>query len=157
MRALIVDDEPLARDELERLLLETGAFSIVGLCGDALQALQIMRAERPDVLFLDIQMPGVTGFELLGMMDEDLTPDVVFVTAHEGFAVKAFEESAVDYLLKPIDMGRLAKTVERLRRRRSEGTRPTYLAPGITRVPCLAARSIKLVPVQDVELSLIHI
>ena len=151
MRAVIVEDEPHAREELERLLAETGQFAVVGRCGDAVEALHVIRAERPDVLFLDIQMPGVSGFELLGMIDDALSPDVVFVTAHEGFAVQAFEESAVDYLLKPVEKERLAKTVEKLRQRRSEGARPAYVAPGITRIPCLAGRSIKLVPVPEVE------
>ncbi|HTP24214.1 MAG TPA: two-component system response regulator BtsR [Anaeromyxobacteraceae bacterium] len=151
MRALIVDDEPHARAELERLLAETMQFTIVGRCANAIEALHAIRQERPDVLFLDVQMPGVSGLELLGMIDDDIHPDVVFVTAHEEFAVQAFEESALDYLLKPVEKERLAKTVERLRQRRSEGAPPAYHAPSIKRIPCLAARSIKLVPVQEVE------
>jgi two-component system LytT family response regulator len=151
IRTIIVDDEPHARAELEHLLVATGAFEIVARCADALEALQAIRSHRPDVLFLDVQMPGVSGLELLSMLDEDLHPDVVFVTAHEEFAVKAFDESAIDYLLKPVEPQRLAKTVEKLRTRGSEGARPAYVAPGITRIPCLAGRSIKLVPVQEVE------
>jgi len=151
MRALIVDDEPLARSELERLLGETQQFEIVGRCANAVEALHAIREARPDVLFLDVQMPGVSGLELLGMIDDDLKPDVVFVSAHEEFALQAFEESALDYLLKPVERERLAKTVERLRQRRSEGARPSYTAPAITRIPCLAGRSIKLVPIQEVE------
>jgi two-component system LytT family response regulator len=152
MRALIVDDEPLARSELERLLGETQQFEIVGRCANAVEALHTVREQRPDVLFLDVQMPGVSGLELLGMIDDDLKPDVVFVSAHEEFAVQAFDESAVDYLLKPVEKARLARTVERLRQRRSDGARPSYTPPAITRIPCLAGRSIKLLPIGEVEL-----
>jgi two-component system LytT family response regulator len=151
MRAIIVDDEPLAREELERLLLETGEFTIVGRCANAVEALKSIREELPDVLFLDVQMPGVSGLELLGMIDEEATPAAVFVTAYDEFAVDAFEKSAIDYLLKPVEKGRLAKTVERLRERRSRGVRPALVAPEIKRIPCLAGRSIKLVPVGEVE------
>lgn len=150
LRALIVDDEPLARDELADLLAETGRIAVVGRCGNAVEALHALRSERPDVLFLDVEMPGISGFELLGMMDEELQPQVVFVTAHDEFAVKAFEESAVDYLLKPVDEERLAKTVAKLEHP-SPRVAPAPPAPEITRIPCLAARAIKLVSVADVE------
>jgi len=152
IRALIVDDEPLARDELDRLLAETGQVTVVGKCGNALEAIQVLRRERPDALFLDVQMPDVSGFELLAMLDEDLAPDVVFVTAHDEFAVKAFDESAVDYLLKPVEPERLAKAVDKLRLRRPAEPRPQVAVAEITRIPCLAGRSIKLVPVSEVEL-----
>lgn len=158
LRALIVDDEPLARDELGGLLEETGRFEIVGKCGNAIDALKLLRDARPDVLFLDVQMPGVSGFELLGMIDDELQPLVVFVTAHDAFAVRAFEESAADYLLKPVEAERLEKTIERLEERlqlraRSQApAAPAALAsPEISRIPCLAQRAIKLVPVGDVE------
>src|SRR5215208_3278491 len=151
IRALIVDDEPLARDELARLLTASGAVTVVGKCGNALDAIQAVRRERPDALFLDVQMPDVSGFELLAMLDEDLTPDVVFVTAHDAFALKAFEKNAIDYLLKPVEPERLAQAVEKLRQRRRGDPRPALAAPEITRVPCLAARAIKLVSLSDVE------
>ncbi|HZZ84101.1 MAG TPA: two-component system response regulator BtsR [Anaeromyxobacteraceae bacterium] len=151
IRALIVDDEPLAREELARLLGDTGEVEVVGQCGNALEALHALRRDRPDALFLDVQMPDVCGFELLAMLDEDLSPEVVFVTAHDAFAVKAFDENAVDYLLKPVEPERLAKAVERLRLRRGDAPRPALPAPEITRIPCLAGRSIKLVPVGEVE------
>lgn len=151
MRALIVDDEPLAREELERLLVETREFEIVGRCANAVEALKAVREQRPDVLFLDVQMPGVSGLELVAMIDDEIAPDTVFVTAYDEFAVEAFEKSAIDYLLKPVAKDRLAKTVERLKGRRSEGPRPALPAPDIKRIPCLAGRSIKLVPVTEVE------
>jgi two-component system LytT family response regulator len=98
-------------------------------------------------------MPGVSGLELVAMIDDELRPDTVFVTAYDEFAVEAFEKSAIYYLLKPVAKDRLAKTVERLRARRSAdvGPRLALPAPDIKRIPCLATRSIKLVPVHDVE------
>jgi len=154
IRALIVDDEPLARAELSQLLGETGLVEVVGRCGNALEALQALRRERPDALFLDVQMPDVSGFELLGMLDEDLAPAVVFVTAHDEFAVKAFDESAVDYLLKPVEQERLARAVERLQKTLAAGPGPAppLPVPQITRIPCLAGRGVKLVPLAEVEL-----
>jgi len=151
MSALIVDDELHARDELESLLVETSAFKIVGRCGNAVEALHAIRMERPDVVFLDIQMPAISGFELLSMLEDDELPAVVFVTAHDAFAVRAFEERALDYLLKPVSRERLAKTVERLRTLPGVEARRGYPRAEIKRIPCLVARAIKLVDVPDVE------
>ncbi len=151
MRALIVDDELHAREELESLLDETGAVTVVGKCGDAVQAIQAIREERPDVVFVDIQMPAISGFELVSMIDDDDLPVVVFVTAHDEFALRAFEEGAVDYLLKPVAMERLARTIERLERRAGE-VKASYPRPPIRRIPCLCGRAIKLVDVAEVEL-----
>jgi two-component system, LytTR family, response regulator len=156
MRALIVDDEPLARAELRALLLETGAFELVGEgCANAIEALPVLRAERPDVLFLDVQMPVVDGFELLAMLDDETLPRVVFVTAHDAFALRAFDANAADYLLKPVSRERLARTVERLRQAHVQvpaGEPRSALASNpLTRVPCLAGKAIKLLPVADVE------
>ncbi len=153
IRALIVDDEPHARAELESLLDETGAFAVVGRCGNAVEAIQAIRAERPDVVFLDIQMPAISGFELVSMIDDADLPDIVFVTAHDEHALRAFEERALDYLLKPVARERLAKTVERLRRRpRAAPPDAGYPRTPIRRVPCLAGKAIKLVDLADVEL-----
>jgi len=150
MRALVVDDELHAREELAALLGETGAFEVVGLCGNAVEALPAIREKRPDVLFLDVQMPAVSGFDLLAMIDPSILPRVVFVTAHDEFAVRAFEESATDYLLKPVERQRLARTVERLRRGVT-GAPPSFGAAAVKRIPCLGSRAIKLVDVADVE------
>jgi two-component system LytT family response regulator len=152
MRALIVDDEPLACAELAALLLEVGQLAVVGKCLNAVEAIQAIRRERPDVLFLDVEMPGISGLELLGMIDDEERPrHVVFVTAHEEFAVQAFEKSATDYLLKPVQKERLARTLERLQADGDRDGPRALAAPAIRRVPCLMARAIKLVPVQDIE------
>lgn len=151
MRALIVDDELHAREELASLLAETGAFELVGQCGNAIEAIQAIRRLRPEVVFLDVQMPGISGFELLSMLEDGELSSVVFVTAHDEFAVRAFEASAADYLLKPVSRERLDRTVERLRRR-AGADRGGYPRAAIRRLPCLAGRAIKLVDVAEVEL-----
>jgi two-component system, LytTR family, response regulator len=151
MRTIIVDDELHAREELGSLLGETGAFEIVATCGNAVEALHAIRREKPDVLFLDIQMPAVSGFELLSMIDDEELPNVVFVTAHDEHALRAFEERALDYLLKPVSRDRLAKTVERLRKLTGAEPAPALPRQPIRRLPCLAGRAVKLVDVADVE------
>lgn len=150
IRALVVDDEPHAREELAALLRETGAVEVVGTCANAVEAIPAVRRERPDVLFLDVQMPAISGFELLAMLDPEEAPRVVFVTAHDEFAVRAFEENAADYLLKPVERERLARTVERLQRPTAPGA-GTLAPPAIRRIPCQGARSIRLVDVGEVE------
>jgi two-component system, LytTR family, response regulator len=151
MRALIVDDEIHAREELEALLEETDAFSVVGTCANAIEALQAIKREKPEVVFLDIQMPGITGMELLSMIDEEVMPVVVFVTAYDEYALKAFEENAFDYVLKPVEKQRLAKTVVKLRRRLGERRKTAYTGLEITRIPCIASNRIKLINTSDVE------
>ena len=113
LRVLIVDDEPLARENL-RILLETQRdIEIVGECGNAVEAIGAVHKLRPDVLFLDIQMPRISGLEMVGMLDPEHRPYIVFLTAFDEYAVKAFEEHAFDYLLKPIEAARLEKTLAR--------------------------------------------
>ena len=112
MRALIVDDERLARKELMNLLEEHPMIEVVGEAMNAEEAFQMINELNPDLLFLDIQMPGKTGFQLLEMLDA--VPLVVFTTAYDEFALKAFEVNALDYLLKPIQADRLSETIAKL-------------------------------------------
>lgn len=112
MRALIIDDERLARKELANLLQEYPEIEIVGEAVNAEDAEEKIQALQPDLLFLDIQMPGKTGFELLETLDS--VPDVVFTTAYDEYALKAFDFNALDYLLKPIEPDRLKETVTKL-------------------------------------------
>jgi two-component system LytT family response regulator len=114
LSVLIVDDEPLARARARRLLAEVGGAKLVGEAGSAEEARRLCAERRPDLLLLDIQMPGEDGFALLGSLDP--APAVVFITAYEQYAVRAFEENAVDYLLKPFRRERLAEALERARR-----------------------------------------
>lgn len=118
MRALIVDDERLARKELTNLLQEFQEIEIVGEAVNAEDAEEKINSLKPDLLFLDIQMPGKTGFELLESLDS--VPDVVFTTAYDEYALKAFDYNAMDYLLKPIEPDRLKETVAKLLNRNSK-------------------------------------
>jgi two-component system, LytTR family, response regulator len=120
VRALIVDDERLARAELARLLAAHPEIEIAGEARNGEEALDLIAKLAPDLLFLDIQMPGMTGFELLDLLDD--VPEVIFTTAYDQFAIRAFEVNALDYLLKPIAPNRLAAALARLRPR-TERTR----------------------------------
>lgn len=113
MRTLIVDDERLARNELKRLLEPYTKIEIVGEAANVDEALVMIDELQPELLFLDIQMPGKTGFELLTSI-EGKSPEVIFTTAYDEYAIKAFEFNALDYLLKPIDAERLKETIHRL-------------------------------------------
>jgi two-component system LytT family response regulator len=151
MRALIVDDEIYSREEIEAMLNETGEFIVAGKCANALEAIQAINREKPDVLFLDVQMPVINGFELLGMIDEKVMPSVVFVTAYDEYALKAFDENALDYLLKPVEKERLLKTVEKLKKRFSEGVKTAFAGTDIKKIPCTHSSRIKLINTAEVE------
>ncbi|MEM1405670.1 MAG: LytTR family DNA-binding domain-containing protein [Bacteroidota bacterium] len=112
MRTLIIDDERLARKELTSLLDEYSEIEIVGEAANADEALELINTLNPELLFLDIQMPGKTGFELLETLDN--VPRVIFTTAYDEFALKAFEVNALDYLLKPIQPERLKESITKL-------------------------------------------
>jgi two-component system LytT family response regulator len=114
MRAYVVDDERLAVERLKRLLLATGRVEIAGTTTDPEVALAFLRANPVDVLFLDIQMPGLTGFELLDQLERDVV--VVFTTAYDRYALDAFRVNSVDYLLKPIEADRLDHALDKLER-----------------------------------------
>lgn len=113
MKVIIVDDEPPARREMRRLLVEFPWMEIVGEAGSAAEAEALIEELHPELIFLDIQMPGGSGFDLLSRLEH--LPQVVFTTAHDEHAVRAFEVNALDYLLKPIDPRRLASTLDRVR------------------------------------------
>jgi len=151
IRALIVDDELHVREELQELLAENGAYTVVGTCANALQGLRAVKTARPDVLFLDIHMPKVDGFQFLGMVEADNMPYVVFVTAHDEFALRAFEENALDYLLKPVQAERLARTTEKIKRFLLDGQRPSYGTPALERIPCVIGHGLKLIDTAEVE------
>ncbi|WP_312454274.1 two-component system response regulator BtsR [Pseudescherichia sp.] len=152
LKVLIVDDEPLARENLRVLLEDESDIEIVGECANAIEALGAVHKLRPDVLFLDIQMPRISGLEMVGMLDPDQRPYVVFLTAFDEYAVKAFEEHAFDYLLKPIEAPRLTKTLQRLRQER--GVQDISLLPenqqALKFIPCTGHSRIWLLHMDDV-------
>ncbi len=152
LTALIVDDETPSREELKALLASAPDVEIVGECANAIEGLSAVHRLRPDVVFLDIQMPRVSGLEMVGMIEASALPHIVFVTAYDEHALKAFEEHATDYLLKPIDPQRLERTLDWLR---SRGTNPPPPPPGsgsvLQQIPCLARNRIQLIPLDEVE------
>jgi two-component system LytT family response regulator len=113
LRSLIVDDEPLARRRLRTLLRSEPRVEIVGEADDGDRAVEAIRRLAPDLVWLDVQMPGLDGFGVLEAIGPDAVPGVVFVTAHDAYALRAFEAHAVDYLLKPFDRARLRESVDR--------------------------------------------
>ena len=119
LRAVLVDDEQLARDELGYLLGQVGGVQVIGEAGNGLEALTTIDRLQPDVVFLDVQMPGLTGFEVARRLVDGGKPcsHIIFVTAFDHHAIEAFEVNAVDYLLKPVDPGRLEMAVDRARQR----------------------------------------
>jgi two-component system LytT family response regulator/two-component system response regulator LytT len=118
LRAVLVDDEQLARDELGYLLGRVGGIEVIGQAGNGVEALTTIDRLQPDVVFLDVQMPGLTGFEVARRMVDQRAPShIIFVTAYDQHAIEAFEVNAVDYLLKPVDPQRLELAVQRARRR----------------------------------------
>lgn len=152
IRALIVDDELHAREEIELLFSGHEDARIVGSCANAIEALKLINRERPDVVFLDIQMPRISGIELIGMLDRDDMPHIVFVTAFDEYAVAAFEENAFDYLLKPIEPERFEKTLDRIRK--ANGARQSLSGldiPELTQIPCFTGNRIRLVRLTEVE------
>jgi two-component system, LytTR family, response regulator LytT len=121
LTALIIDDEPLARQELQYLLERAGGIEVLGVGTNGIEAVDLISLHRPDVVFLDVQMPGLDGFAVLKkLLDRKVRmPQVVFATAFNQYAVRAFEVNAVDYLLKPFDRKRVMQTIEKALARRS--------------------------------------
>ena len=118
LRAVVVDDEQLARDELGYLLGQMGGVEVIGQAGNGVEALTTIDRLQPDVVFLDVQMPGLTGFEVARrLLDRKTASHIIFVTAYDEHAIEAFEVNAVDYLLKPVDQARLELALGRARRR----------------------------------------
>jgi two-component system LytT family response regulator len=152
LNALIVDDEILARESLREMLQMSGDINVSGECGNAIEAISFIHRERPDVVFLDIQMPRISGLEMVGMIEASALPRIVFVTAYDEFALRAFDEEAVDYLLKPVDPVRLARTLQRLRQG-AAGKVPAahHTAAPLRHIPCMGHQRIFLLPLAEVE------
>jgi len=117
IRAVVVDDEPLARSSLKVLLRDDPEIELVSECGSGMEALREIRGRRPDLVFLDVQMPECDGFDVLEQLGKDLPAALVFVTAYDQYALRAFEAGALDYLLKPFDNARFGRALERAKQR----------------------------------------
>ena len=124
MTALIVDDERLAREELKYLLDSAGGVEVIAQGQNGIEAVHLIRTHHPDVVFLDVQMPGLDGFAVLKKLlerdDADRMPQIIFATAFDQYAVRAFDVNAIDYLLKPFDRARVLQALERARQRLQE-------------------------------------
>jgi two-component system LytT family response regulator len=125
IRAVVVDDEPLARRGITARLKRSAGIDVVRECASGREAVKAIRDEQPDLVFLDVQMPGVNGFGVIEQIGPDLMPPTVFVTAYDEHALKAFDAQALDYLLKPIDDERFERSLERARRRIAERRQST--------------------------------
>ncbi len=155
MRILIVDDEQPARDRLRRLLAQEAGIEAIAEAGDGFEALARIEAFKPDALFLDIAMPELSGIELAASLPEP-APAIVFVTAHDDYAIRAFDAGAIDYLLKPFDAARLARALRRLQERhdarRQAGAAPTTALPALPLRQLLVSErgGTRVVPVAEI-------
>jgi two-component system LytT family response regulator len=152
MKAMIVDDEPLARRELRRLLAEFPDIEIVGEAANVAESLVGVEQWLPELLFLDIQMPGGSGFDLLARLEH--VPSVIFTTAYDHHAVRAFEVNALDYLLKPIEPERLAAAIAKARSAKSEGAPAARSGATIERLFVRDGSRCWFVPLREVSLML---
>ncbi len=161
LRTLVVDDEALARDRLAGFLAGVEGVRLVGQAADGIEALRMIAEERPDLVFLDVQMPGMDGFEVLKALRPPL-PQVVFSTAYDEYAIRAFDVGAVDYLLKPYARGRVEESVSRVRDRLgTPRTGPDWEnllrrleergAVYVSQVPVHSGKRILIVPVGDIS------
>ena len=151
IRTLIIDDEQHARDELAVLLSDTGEFELLGTCANAMEAIKAINRDHPAVIFLDVNMPVLSGFDLLGMIDQEQMPYVVFVTAYDEYALKAFEEKTLDYLLKPVEPARLDMAIRKIKGALEGGNRQSFDTHPLTRIPCVTANRIRLVDLSQIE------
>ena len=166
MRAIIVDDEELARRGIRALLARATDVEVIAECGNAREAIEAIRADPPDLVFLDVQMPGKSGFDVITEINVTRCPYIVFVTAHDDFAIRAFEVHALDYLLKPLNERRFELTLERARKAManahegSVGRRLAQLAAnlgdtaaplGADRIPVKAGGKVVVIRIADVD------
>ena len=164
IRTLIVDDEPLARERVRTLLANEPDIELIGECTTGTEAVAAIKQARPDLVFLDVQMPGLGGFEVLRALDKDQIPLVIFVTAYDQHAVKAFEVHALDYLLKPFKQARFRETVAHARealagREAAENSRKLLALIGqnpppperLARIPIRNGERVVFVKVENID------
>jgi two-component system LytT family response regulator len=148
IRTIIVDDEPLARTNLRVLLRRDPQIEIIAECGSGKEALDKIRGERPDLLFLDVQMPECDGFDVLEMLGRELPPAVIFVTAYDHYALRAFEAGALDYLLKPFDNPRFEIALRRAKEKvERSSTRPRK----VDRLAIKSAGQVSFLKVAEID------
>jgi two-component system LytT family response regulator len=155
IKAILIDDEPLARAVLKEYLRDYPEIQVVQECNDGFEGVKAIQQHKPDLLFLDIQMPKINGFEMLELLEQP--PGVIFTTAFDEFALKAFEAHAVDYLLKPFSKERFAKALQKWREHQPHAVTPALLETAAEapqqqeRVVVKINGKIKIIPVEDIE------
>lgn len=155
IRTIIIDDEPLASSIVQEFLSKFAQFQVLEVCQDGFQGLKAIQQHKPDLIFLDVQMPKITGFEMLELLDEP--PAVIFTTAFDQYALKAFDAKAIDYLLKPFSEDRFRQAIDRFleswgteeKEKKSE-TELNQLAEKSKRLVVRVKNDIKIIPIQDV-------
>jgi two-component system, LytTR family, response regulator len=145
---MVVDDEPLARSNLKVLLQNDSEIELVGECGSGAEALVTVREKTPDLLFLDVQMPECDGFDVLEMLGRSLPPAIVFVTAYDQFALRAFEAGALDYLLKPFDDARFCRALDRAKEKLAHSKHP---ARPLDRIVIKETGQVSFVKVSEID------
>jgi two-component system LytT family response regulator len=154
MNCIIIDDEPLARSIIKEYLQQYPSIHIITECNDGFEAAKCIQQHQPDLLFLDIQMPKITGFELLELVETTAT--IIFTTAFEEYAIKAFEQNAIDYLLKPFSRERFDKAIQKVLNQKRDGNNPIQvntIAPipqEINRIVVKDGNKIKIIPVTQI-------
>jgi two-component system LytT family response regulator len=148
IRALIVDDEPLARGNLKVLLQRDPDIERIEECGSGTEAVAEIRKQRPDLVFLDVQMPECGGFEVLDLLKGDPLPVIVFVTAYDEYALRAFDAGALDYLLKPFDDSRFSLAMLRAKQKLAAGAVPPQETP---RLIVRSSGHVAYVPIPDID------
>ena len=158
LKAIIIDDELYAREELNELLVESEQVDVIAHCANAIEGLKAINSLKPDVVFLDIHMPQVTGLELLSLLDSDTMPKIVFVTAYDEYAIKAFEDNAFDYLLKPVESCRLLKTLKRVQLSINQTLEATDFSALVVKklelIPCSGFNRILLLEPDKIEVAM---
>jgi two-component system, LytTR family, response regulator len=155
IKTIIIDDEPLAASVVQEFLLDYPQFEVNEICQDGFQGLKAIQHHQPDLIFLDVQMPKITGFEMLELLDEP--PAVIFTTAFDQFAIKAFDAKALDYLLKPFSKARFQQAIERYLDQKgpeeanSEDFDLHMLAEKSNRLVVRVKNDIKIIPVNEVS------
>ena len=151
IRTLIVDDEPLARSNLSVLLRRDPEIEIVDECGSGEEALRVIRSAKPDLVFLDVQMPECGGFDVLELLGNDLPSAIIFVTAYDQYALQAFEAGALDYILKPFDNARFDRALGRAKQRIALGKDKDNLPRRLERIAIKSVGQVSFVKVSEIE------
>lgn len=155
IRTIIIDDEPLAAGIIQEFLIQFPQFEVLEVCQDGFQGLKAINQHKPDLIFLDVQMPKITGFEMLELLEEP--PAVIFTTAFDQYALKAFDAKAMDYLLKPFSESRFKQAIDRFldsrgkdSEKRDAGEGFDYLAEKSNRLVVRVKNDIKIIPITEV-------